>query len=238
MVHDWWNAFVDGFTRTPPLSLPAAEVAWLLAAAAALCLVPVLWRFFGRFVTIVHELGHAFAGLATGMRVTGITLRRDQGGTTLGVGRGRAVWFGFWGYPAPAAVGVGFVAASMQGWGRAALSATVVVLVLTFLFIRNLQGVFILLGAIIAVAVLVVAVPPEVHGHLTLAAGLALILGAVRDWWNLVSVHTTRRRELGSSDAFILARRTGVPAPVWLGSFAAVIGLCAAGAWLALRVAL
>jgi hypothetical protein len=126
----------------------------------------------------------------------------------------------------------------MQGWGRAALSATVVVLLLTFLFIRNLQGVFILLGAILAVAALVVAVPADVQGHLTLAAGLALILGAVRDWWNLVSVHTTRRRELASSDAFILARRTGVPAPLWLGSFAAVIGLCGAGAWLALRVGL
>ena len=55
--------------------------------------------------------------------------------------------------------------------------------------------------------------------------------GAARDWWNLVSVHTGRRRELASSDAFILAQRTGVPAVLWLGAFAAVIGGCGAAAW-------
>ncbi len=237
VVQEWWTDFVDGFTRTAPLTVPGYELVWLLVGAAALCVVPVLWRFFGRFVTIVHELGHAFAGLATGMRVTGITLRMDQGGTTQGMGRGRAVWFGFWGYPAPAVVGAALVWASSQGWGRAALSAALVVLVLTFLFIRNVQGALILLGAIVVVGALVVAVPPDLQGQLALGAGVALVLGAVRDWWNLVSVHTSRRRELASSDAFILSRKTGVPAAVWLLSFAVVIGLSGAAAWLVLRVA-
>ncbi|MDQ4501668.1 M50 family metallopeptidase [Sinomonas sp. ASV322] len=236
MLHDWWTAFVQGFTHTAPLSVPVSELAWLVAGAAALCVIPVLWRFFGRFVTIVHELGHAFAGLATGMRVTGIMLRMDQGGTTQGMGRGRAVWFGFWGYPAPAVVGAALVWASAAGWGRAALSAAVVVLVAVFLFIRNLQGVLILSGAILVVALLVVAVPPELQGHLTLGVGVALVFGAARDWWNLVSVHTARRRELASSDAFILARKTRVPAALWLLSFAIVIGACGAAAWLVLRV--
>ncbi|WP_415856471.1 M50 family metallopeptidase [Sinomonas sp. G460-2] len=237
MVQEWWAAFVQGFTHTAPLVVPATELVWLVVGAAALCVVPVLWRFFGRFVTIVHELGHAFAGLLTGMRVTGITLRMDQGGTTQGMGRGRAVWFGFWGYPAPAVVGAALVAASAAGWGRAALSGAVVVLLAVFLFIRNLQGVLILLGAIVAVAILVVAVPPDLQGHLTLGVGAALVLGAIRDWWNLVSVHTTRRRELASSDAFILARKTGVASAFWLFSFALVIALCGAAAWLVLRVA-
>ncbi len=231
----WWQAFIDGFVqgfaRSHPLAVPPSELAWLLGIAAALCVVPFLWRFFGRFVTIVHELGHAFAGLATGMRVTGITLRLDQGGTTRGVGRGRAVWFGFWGYPSPAVVGAALAWASAAGWGRAALSVSLVLLVLVFLFIRNLAGVLILSGAILAVAVIVVAVPPDIQGHLTLAVGLALVLGAARDWWNVVMVHTARRRELGSSDAYNLARRTGVPSAVWLFTFAAVIALAGVASW-------
>jgi hypothetical protein len=147
------------------------------------------------------------------------------------------VWFGFWGDPAPAVVGAALVWASAAGWGRAALSGAVVVLVAVFLFIRNLQGVLILTGTILAVAVLVLAVPPDLQGHLTLGVGVALVIGAVRDWWNLVSIHVARRRELASSDAFILARKTGVPAAFWLFSFALVIGLCGAAAWLVLKVA-
>jgi hypothetical protein len=235
VIEKWWLAFVDaflsGFTRTSPPVVPAAELLWILGGAAALCLVPILWRFFGRFVTVVHELGHAFAGLATGMRVTGITLRMDQGGTTQGMGRGRAVWFGFWGYPAPAVAGAALVWASAEGWGRAALSAAVVVLALVFLFVRNLAGVLILSGSILAVAAIVVAVPADLQSHVTLAVGLALVLGAARDWWNVVSVHTRRRRELASSDAFILSRRTGVPSAVWLLAFAAVIALAGVAAW-------
>ena len=235
MIEQWWQAFVNGFLsgfgRSSPLVVPAAELLWILGGAAALCVVPVLWRFFGRFVTVVHELGHAFAGLATGMRVTGITLRMDQGGTTQGVGRGRAVWFGFWGYPAPAAVGAALVWASAAGWGRTALSVSVIVLALVFLFIRNLAGVLILAGSIIAVAAIVAAVPADLQGHLTLAVGLALVMGAARDWWNLVSVHTRRRRELASSDAFILSRKTGVPSAVWLAAFAAAIALAGVASW-------
>lgn len=235
VIQEWWqafvNGFVQGFARSERLAVPPWELWAVLGAAAALCVVPVLWQVFGRFVTIVHELGHAFAGLATGMRVTGITLRLDQGGTTQGVGRGRAVWFGFWGYPSPAVVGAALVWASAAGWGRAALSVAVVLLALVFLFIRNLAGVLILVGAILAVAVIVVAVPPDVQGHLTLAVGLALVLGAARDWWNVVTVHTARRRELGSSDAYILARKTGVPSAVWLFAFAAVIALAGVASW-------
>lgn len=242
VVQQWWQSFVDafvqGFSRTDVLVVPPWELGLVLGAAAALCGIPVLWRFFGRFVTIVHELGHAFAGLATGMRVTGITLRLDQGGTTHGVGRGRAVWFGFWGYPSPAVVGAALVWASAAGWGRAALSVSVVLLALVFLFIRNLAGVLILAGALAAVVAVVVAVPPVAQGHLTLAVGLGLVLGAARDWWNVVSVHTARRHELGSSDAYILARKTGVPSAVWLLAFATVIVLAGVASWTALAGAM
>ena len=227
----WWDAFASGFARTVPPSVSALELALVLTGAAAVCLVPALWRLFGRCVTIVHELGHALAGIATGMRITGITLRMDQGGMTRGVGRGRSVWFGFWGYPAPALAGLGLVWAASAGWGRASLSGAVVVLVVALALVRNGQGVLILAGTILAAGAMVVVVPPESQAHVALAGGIGLLLGAARDWWNLVSVHTGRRRELASSDAFILAQRTGVPAVVWLAAFAAVIGGCGAAAW-------
>ena len=68
-----------------------------------------------------------------------------------------------------------------------------------------------------------------------LTLGIALLAGAVRDWLNLLSVHTRRRHALSSSDAWILAQRSGIPAVVWLTAFALVITACAAGSlWLLL----
>ena len=126
------------------------------------------------------------------------------------------------------------IALDLRVWWDAAPGSDAASLALVFLFIRNLQGVLILVGAILAVAVIVVAVPPDVQGHLTLAVGLALVLGAARDWWNLVTVPTRRRRELASSDAYILSRKTGVPSAVWLASFAAVIVLAGLASWVLL----
>jgi hypothetical protein len=73
--------------------------------------------------------------------------------------------------------------------------------------------------------------PPAFLGHATLAIGIALLVGAVRDWLNVLSVHTRRRQLLGNSDAYILSRRTGLPSGVWLAGFALVIAVsCAVAA--------
>ena len=239
VIAAWFSKVVEGFTRAAPL-----EVSWpavlLIAAAAGLLTVPrAVWRWFGLFVTFVHELGHAFAALMTGQVVKGIQLHFDHSGQMRSMGRSRAAaaWTGFWGYPVPAVVGALLVWAAFNGWAGFALSAGALILLGALLFIRNAQGLLIA-GSCAAVSVLLVwfASPATVSGT-TLGLGLALLAGAVRDWLNVLSVHTRRRRSLQSSDAFILYQRTGVPSALWLAAFAAVIAASAAAAlwwaWLA-----
>lgn len=214
----------------PAPAVTALEVVLILLAAAALSVPRGSWRYFGLYVTIVHELGHAFAALMTGRLLTGIQLRFDQSGTTSSTGRGQAVWAGFWGYPVPALLGAALVWSGVNGWASAALSAGSILLVLTVLFIRNWQGLLILAAAVVVAGALVLFAPDAFLGHLTLVLGIALLVGAVRDWLNLLSVHLRRRHQLASSDAYLLARSTGVPAAVWLMLFGAVIALAWLGA--------
>lgn len=232
---DFWNKLTDGFTRAEGLDTQP----WLLlpvAAAAVILSIPApTWRWFGLFVTFVHELGHAFAALTAGHRITGIELRFDHSGQMRSLGRTRfgAVWAGFWGYPVPALTGLALLWAATTGWASAVLSAGVLVLVAALVFIRNLQGAAIALGCAAVAVLLLWFVPPSGTAYVTAALGIALLVGAVRDWLNLLSVHTRRRSALQSSDAWILAQRSSVPSAVWLVLFAAVIAACASAAvWL------
>ena len=229
---EWWSRITAGFTRGEPLAAGLLELVLILAAALVLSVPRGSWRYFGLFVTAVHELGHAFAALTTGRLVRGIHLRFDQSGAMLsrGTGRAAAAWTGFWGYPVPGLVGAALVWAAFSGWSGAALSVSALLLLATLLFIRNLEGVVIAVGLAVASQLLVWFAPVEFLGHLTLAIGIGLLVGAVRDWLNLLGVHTRRRHQLANSDAFIMARRTGVPAAVWLVGCAAVIALCWAAA--------
>lgn len=200
-------------------------LALILAAALAVSVPRACWRIFGLFVTVVHELGHAFAALMTGQIIKGIHLRFDHSGAMHSLSRGKAstAWSGFWGYPAPAVVGAALVWAAAHGFSALALSSSAVLFLITLLFIRNLQGAVIALGCAAVSELLVWYAPPEFLGHITLGLGIGLLVGAVRDWLNVLGVHTRRRQQLRSSDAYILRRRTGVPAPVWLAGFALVI---------------
>lgn len=204
----------------------------MLAACAVFLSVPRgTWRWFGLYVTFVHELGHAFAALSVGHRVSGIELRFDHSGQMRSLGRGRsgAVWAGFWGYPVPALTGLALVWSAVGGWAGAALSTGVLILAAALLFIRNLQGLAIASGCAAASILLVWFLPPAFVSYAVAALGIALVVGAVRDWLNLLSVHLRRRHALASSDAWILAQRSGLPAPLWLAAFAALIAACAAG---------
>jgi hypothetical protein len=42
----------------------------------------------------------------------------------------------------------------------------------------------------------------------------------------VIAVHTSHRSRLQTSDAYLLFRRTGVPSPLWLALFAAIIAAC------------
>jgi hypothetical protein len=74
---------------------------------------------------------------------------------------------------------------------------------------------------------------PVAVSYAVLALGVALGVGSVRDFFKVAAVHTSRRSQLASSDAWILSRSTGLPAALWLTGFALVIAVCAAfSAWL------
>lgn len=233
LVSQWWDRIVAGFSRSQPPELTLAEVVIILLAAAALSVPNATWRYFGLFSTIVHELGHAFAALLTGNRLTGIRLNFDHSGLTTSFGRPgwRTAWTTFWGYPVPAVVGAVLIWAGFAGWAPAALSVGALVLLLALLFIRNAGGVLILLGTVAVSTVLVVAVPAEFVGHTVVALGVALLVGSIRDLGKVATVHLRRRRNRGQSDAYLLYRSTGIPAVVWLTLFTAVIVGSFAWAW-------
>jgi hypothetical protein len=107
------------------------------------------------------------------------------------------------------------------------MSVGTLVLLASFVFIRNGMGLLITAAAVVGSALLVLFVPPEFNGHVMVVLGLALLVAAVRDLAKLANVHLRRRERLPTSDAYLLFRATSVPAPVWIMLFAAVV----AGAW-------
>lgn len=234
LAGQWLDRFLDGFTRAAGLIPPPVTLALILIAAVVLAVPRRSWRYFGLFVTVVHELGHAFAALLTGQRLTGIRINSDQSGSTHSLGRGgwRVVWSGFWGYPTPALVGAVLIWCALNGWHPAALSVSAVVISLTLLFIRNWYGALVVIACVLGSGALLLYASRPVLGYITLVLGISLLVGAVRDWLNVASLHMTRRRELASSDAHILSRRTSIPSGLWLALFGIVIAAAAVfSAW-------
>lgn len=220
-----WERIIDGFTRGAPPAVGISGLVAIVLVAVVLAVPRRSWRFFGLFVTVIHELGHAAAALLTLQRVTGITLRLDHSGTTTSLGRHgwRSAFTTFWGYPVPAVVGAVLVRSAAYGWASAALSVGALVLVAALVLIRNLQGVLILGTSAVVSLSLVWFGGAAWAGYACLVLGLALLVGSCRDWSRVVRVHA-RRRDLASSDAYLLRGTTRVPSAVWLGMFALVIG--------------
>ena len=218
------------FVQSVPPAVSGAELGIVVAGVAMLSIPRATWRYFGLFLTLVHEAGHAAAALGVGQKVTGIELRFDHSGLTTSMGRGgwRAGWCTFWGYPVPAIVGTVMVWLALDGWAVPGLVGGTGLLLLTGLLVRNLQGAVIVLGLSAVAVALLWWGTPELLGHVVLIVGLALLVGALRDLAKVISVHTRRRRELHSSDAYLLARLSGIPSPVWLALFGIVIGLSVA----------
>ncbi|MHA6695312.1 M50 family metallopeptidase [Homoserinimonas sp. A520] len=200
----------------------------ILAGAAALSVPRATWQWFGLFTTLVHELGHAVAAIVTGRVVHGIRIRRNHSGDALSSGRGvlGTVISGVMGYPAPAVVGAAQLWCVFTGYTSIALFAGGVVLLLTLLVIRNAFGVLVVLLSAAASAALWFYATAEVQSYALLVLGIALLVGSVRGLFGVIAVHTSRRAQLQTSDAYLLFRRTGVPSPLWLALFAAIIGAC------------
>jgi len=225
----WWQRIVAGFSQAPAPVVTGTELLLVVAVAVALCVPRASWRYFGLLATVTHELGHAFAALMTGQRLGGIRLSLDHSGTTTTYSRRplAAVWSTFWGYPVPAVVGAAMVVSGFHGWGPAAMSAGTLVLLASFLFLRNGVGVLITAAAVLAAVLLLLFVPAALIGHVMIGLGLALLVAAVRDLGKLVAVHVKHRSRLSTSDAYLLAQATRVPAFAWIGLFAVVV----AAAW-------
>ena len=211
--------------RTDPVDVSTAVLVGLLVAAAALSLPRLTWQYFGLFTTLVHELGHAFAALLGGRRVSGIQVHRNHAGSARTVGRGvlGTVFSGFFGYPTPAIVGAVLFWCVLSGYQTVALIVGTVVIALTALFIRNWFG-----AAVVVVSAGISGSiwyfgTPIVQGYTLLVISVALMVGSVRAFVGVVTVHTSRRRELASSDAYLLYQRTRIPSPIWLLLMAGVI---------------
>lgn len=230
LANDWWQAVLRGFTTQEVPNLAAPVVLGILAAAVVLSIPRATWRWFGLYVTFVHELGHAFAALMTGRVVHGLRIGLDHSGQLLSSGRGKfgAAWSGFWGYPSPAVVGVALIWSVSAGRSGAAMSIGALVLLLALIFLRNFTGIFVALLSATIAQLLVMFATASTVSHVVLGLGIALEVGAVRDWFKVAAVHTGRRDRLASSDAYILARSTGVPSLLWLAAFAVVIAASAA----------
>ncbi|MET4004413.1 hypothetical protein ABIB48_003152 [Arthrobacter sp. UYCu511] len=231
----WWNAVLAGFTRTDPLSVPAGILLGIVAVAVIVSIPRVTWRWFGLYVTFVHELGHAFAALMTGRVVHGLKIGLDHSGQLVSSGRRgfSATWSGFWGYPAPAVVGLALVWSVSAGWAGAAASIGALILLVALLFLRNFTGIVVALLSAGIAQTLVMFADARTVSWAVLVLGIALGVGSVRDFFKVAAVHTRRRTQLASSDAYLLAQATGAPSFIWLSGFAAVIaGSAAASAWL------
>lgn len=235
LFQTWWDAVVRGFTETHTTAVPLPALLGILACAVVLSIPRVTWRWFGLYVTFVHELGHAYAALMTGRFVHGLRIGLDHSGRLVSSGRSAfgAAWSGFWGYPAPAVVGLGLIAAFAAGRSGAAMSVGALILLVSLIFLRNLTGILVAVVSAAVAQLLILFAAPATMNYVVLALGVALSVGGVRDLFKLARVHTSRRDRIGASDAFILGRTTGLPAFVWLTGFTVVIlGCAAASAWL------
>jgi hypothetical protein len=224
----WWDAITSGFGRHDGLELDALGLVFVIGVPLVVTLAPGIWRFFGLFVTFVHELGHAFAALTTGRVVKGISLNFDHSGQMNSFGRVgfSATWAGFWGYPAPGLLGLVLITSAVFGWAPLALSVGALVLLVALIFIRNLAGAVIAVVTAVAAQVIVVFLPLDWISVFVAALGTGLVIGSLKDLVKVIRVHT-RRRRVQQSDAYILAQGSRLPAGAWLTLFALVIIVCA-----------
>lgn len=231
----WWAAVVRGFTQVQTTSVPLHILVAIIAGATLLSIPRQTWRWFGLYVTFVHELGHAYAALMTGRFVHSLRIGMDHSGRLVSSGRGTfgAAWSGFWGYPAPAVVGLALIAAFSAGRAGAAMSVGALVLLISLVFLRNATGILVAVLSAATAQLLILFAPAETLNYAVLVLGIALSVGGVRDLFKLAGVHTRRRERIQSSDAWILGRTTGVPSFVWMSAFTIVIAGCAAASvWL------
>ena len=217
---------------------PPTQGMVLLTAAVAACLVGYrpAWSRTRHAVTIAHEGAHGFVALLSGRRLSGIRLHSDTSGLTLSRGRPSGagmVATAFAGYVGPALIGLAAAWVLATGHAVGLLWATLVLLALLLVQIRNWFGLWSVLATATLVFVVSWWVPSD--GQSTFAYLLAwfLLIAAPRPVLELQAQR--RRRRAATSDADQLARLTGVPGTVWVVVFGLVnVAALALGATLLL----
>ncbi|MGY4721129.1 M50 family metallopeptidase [Naumannella cuiyingiana] len=206
-------------TQRQPVPEPA-EV--LISALVALGLVVIAWPLVRMLTTVVHEAGHAVVATLAGRSLEGIRLHTDTSGLTVSRGRptgpGMVLTFAA-GYPAPAIFGLGAAWLLGQGYAVGLLWASLVLLALLLLKIRNFYGLLVLLALGGAIAAASWYLAPARQSMIAFTATWLLLLSAPRAALELL-VHPSR-----TSDAGQLARLTRLPATFWVLIF---LGICLA----------
>jgi len=218
--------FLDSLARTTPVEISPTLLIVIVAAAAALSIPQPIWKWFGLFTTLVHELGHAIGAILTGRFVHGMKIRMNHSGEAVSSGRGKlgSAISGSLGYPAPAIVGAVQLWCVTQGYTAIALFVGGVILILTLLVIRNLFGFLVVAISAAASAALWLWATPTQQSYVLLVLAIALLVGSVRGLATVIGVHTKGRDQLSTSDAYLQFKSTGIPSVVWLLLFSVLIG--------------
>ena len=212
-------------TSSDPVTLDTTQLAIVVAVALVVVLFPPVWRVARLAVTLVHELGHAFAGILTGRRFTGFVLRGDMSGHAVTVGKARGpgrvvtTWAG---YPAPGLVAALAVWLVSVGYAAPLLTVGLLALLVAVPRIRSGLTALVLLAAIAGLGALWWWGSPTLQAEVLLGLALVLLVGG---WRHLGAVAGSRDRV---SDPAVLAQLTHIPRLVWNATFALVL---AAATW-------
>ena len=216
---------VSGSQPLPP--------AWVIGLTGLVALVVVLntgsWRLAGKVITIAHEGGHALVSVLSGRRLDGIRLHADSSGVTYSRGRRNGpglVLTAAAGYVMPSLLGAGAAWLLAARHLTAMLWLALVLLIATFLAVRNLFGalaVLVTAGGVFVVSYYATAVVQAGFAYL---AAWFLLFGGVRPVLELargtLGSSGRRQRWARGSDAAQLARLTGAPAGLWVTLFVLV----------------
>ena len=201
----------------------------VVVLAAAVVLIGPIWRVVRLGVTLVHELGHAFAGILSGRRFTGFVLRGDMSGhavtvgPTRGVGRVITTWAG---YPMPALVAVALAWVVNRGYAGAALAIILAALLVALPRVRSVLTLVVLLAVALILGALWWWRDDARQAGVLVGIALILLVGAWRHLWAVLG----SGRGSGS-DPDVLRQLTGIPAMAWNATFAAVLAGCTWATW-------
>jgi hypothetical protein len=194
----------------------------LLAGFVALILVVFTGTWAGSLVTVAHEGGHVVVALLSGREVFGLRVNETPGGgvTTYRGGWGVSLIFiSLAGYLTPPLLGLAGSALVLAGKSWSVLWVAIVLLVGAFVHARDNFTATVVVLATVGIGWAAFAGSPGVRGF----------LAVVLVWWMLFGgITSLRGMGLGASgsDAADLARRTWIPAIVWVALFWFVALLC------------